>query len=284
LQRLSAQLEAWKGQVQTTQAQDKSISESLHRARLQRDSLQQSLNEAEAKTFAAQTEYDRLRGEKESLDAQLAGLRSELDQRAQELRAANSTIGEKSKRIAELENREQLAADRMEEQREILENLQGRLQSAQHQIAELESRTPEAQGFADADAKQLFGARDLHIVDVYDVAANGKTKRTYGRVYYVEKKLLIFYAFDLEDKKRNREAAGFQAWGYREASESKPENLGLFRLDDSATNRWVLQVNNPRVLQHVDALFVTLEPADGSLQPRGRKLLYADLLSPPNHP
>jgi hypothetical protein len=49
---------------------------------------------------------------------------------------------------------------------------------------------------SEVEARNLFGARDLHIVDVYDVAGDGKTKRTYGRVYYVEKKLLVFYAFD----------------------------------------------------------------------------------------
>ena len=144
--------------------------------------------------------------------------------------------------------------------------------------------TPEGQGFTNADAKELFGARDLHIVDVYDVDSNGKTRRTYGRVYYVEKKLLIFYAFDLQDKKHNRAAAGFQAWGYREANEAKPESLGLFTLDDASLNRWVLQVNNPRVLERVDAVYVTLEPPSGSPSPRGRRLLYANLVVPPNHP
>jgi hypothetical protein len=36
----------------------------------------------------------------------------------------------------------------------------------------------------DAEAKQLFGARNLHIVDVYDVDNKGNTRRSYGRVYY----------------------------------------------------------------------------------------------------
>ena len=114
--------------------------------------------------------------------------------------------------------------------------------------------------------------------------ANGKTRRSYGRVYYVEKKLLVFYAFDLEDKKCNRTAAGFQAWGYREANEARPESLGLFNVDDPSINRWVLKVSNPRVLERIEAVYVTLEPPNGSPSPRGRRLLYANLVVPPNHP
>src|SRR5260370_13701561 len=133
------------------------------------------------------------------------------------------------------------------------------------------------------EARNLFGARDLHIVDVYDVTGDGKTKRTYGRVYYVEKKLLVFYAFDLQNR-QNHKLGAFQAWGYREANLGKPLDLGLFAVDDKSTSRWVLTVNHPDVLSHIDAVFVTVEPPGGSIAPRGRKVLYANLIGPPNHP
>jgi hypothetical protein len=134
-----------------------------------------------------------------------------------------------------------------------------------------------------ADARNLFGARDLHIVDVYDVTGDGKTKRTYGRVYYVEKKLLVFYAFDLQNR-GNHKLGAFQAWGYREANVGKPLNMGLFTIDDSATSRWILTVDRPDVLSHIDAVFVTAEGPGGSTSPRGKKVLYANLVGPPNHP
>ncbi len=133
------------------------------------------------------------------------------------------------------------------------------------------------------EARNLFGARDLHIVDVYDVKGDGKTKRTYGRVYYVEKRLLVFYAFDLQNR-QNHKRAVFQAWGYREANVGKPLNLGLFAIDDSAVSRWVLKVNRADVLSHIDAVFVTVEPPGGSTAPRGKKVLYANPVVPPNHP
>jgi len=136
---------------------------------------------------------------------------------------------------------------------------------------------------SEGEARNLFGARDLHIVDVYDVAGDGKTKRTYGRVYYVEKKLLVFYAFDLQNR-QNHKLGAFQAWGYREANLGKPLDLGLFTVDDKSTSRWVLTVNHPDVLSHIDAVFVTVEPPGGSTAPRGKKVLYANLIGPPNHP
>jgi hypothetical protein len=136
---------------------------------------------------------------------------------------------------------------------------------------------------SEGEARSLFGARDLHIVDVYDVAGDGKTKRTFGRVYYVEKKLLVFYAFDLENR-QNHKRGVFQAWGYREANVGKPLNMGLFTVDDSPTGRWILTVNRPDVLSHIDAVFVTIEPPGGSTAPRGKKVLYANLVGPPNHP
>jgi hypothetical protein len=85
---------------------------------------------------------------------------------------------------------------------------------------------------SEIEARNLFGARDLYIVDVYDVAGDGQAKRTYGRVYYVEKKLLVFYAFDLQNPQNHKRGA-FQAWGYRKANVEKPLDLGLFTIDDS---------------------------------------------------
>jgi hypothetical protein len=136
---------------------------------------------------------------------------------------------------------------------------------------------------SEGETRNLFGARDLHIVDVYDVTGDGRTKRTYGRVYYVEKKLLVFYAFDLQNR-QNHKLGAFQAWGYREANLGKPLDLGLFTVDDNSTSRWVLTVNHPDVLSHIDAVFVTVEPPGGSTAPRGKKVLYANLIGPPNHP
>jgi len=277
LQGLNNQVSEWKNRASAIAAQEKSASQSLQQAESERDHLRKSL-------LDAQTESAALGAEQRSLEAELASARAQLDQKGHELEAARTTTEDRNKEIAQLEARVQAAARRTEDERSIAADLQTRLQYMQQHVQLQAANTPEAQGFGDAEAKELFGARDLHIVDVYDVDIKGNTRRSYGRVYYVQKKLLIFYAFDLQDKKHNRAAAGFQAWGYRQPSDGQPESLGLFDVDDASANRWVLKVNNPRVLERIDAVFVTLEPANGSPSPRGRRVLYANLAGPANHP
>ncbi len=267
----------WKNRANASAAQEKSTSQSLQQAESERERLRKSLADAQAKYAALETQQ-------RSLEAELSSERAQVDQKGQEVEAARKAAEDRNKEIGQLESRVQNAVQRTEEQRRIAENLQSKLQWAQQQVQQQAANTPESQGFGDAEAKELFGARDLHIVDVYDVDIKGNTRRSYGRVYYVEKKLLIFYAFDLQDKKHNRAAAGFQAWGYRQPSDGRPESLGLFDVDDASGNRWVLKVNNPRVLERIDAVFVTLEPPNGSPSPRGRRLLYANLAGPANHP
>lgn len=272
LKDLSSQVNRWKNQAQATAAKQRAASELAEQNRSEQEALRRSLD-------TAQTKYAELQAQQKMLESHLAAVRTQLDQETQDLEAAKNNAEDKNSQMADLQTRLQNAVQRTEEQRRIAENLQSRLEWAQQAV-----KIPANQPIEPAEANSLFGARDLHIVDVYDVDGSGKTNRTYGRVYYVEKKLLVFYAFDLQDKRRNRTAAGFQAWGYRQPNESKPENLGLFHVDDASTNRWILEVGNPRVLEHVDAVFVTLEPPDGSPSPRGRRLLYANLAGPPNHP
>jgi hypothetical protein len=274
---LNSEVDKWKNRANAIAAQERIASQSFQQAETERGALRKSLADAEVK-------YAALEGQQRSLEAELASQRAQLDQKGQELNAARNTTDAKDKEIAELEARVQNAVQRTEEQRRVAENLQDKLQLAQLQVQQQAATAPDAQGFGDVEAKELFGARDLHIVDVYDVDVKGNTRRSYGRVYYVQKKLLIFYAFDLQDKKHNRAAAGFQAWGYRQPSDGQPESLGLFDVDDATANRWVLKVNNPRVLERIDAVFVTLEPPSGSPSPRGRRLLYANLAGPANHP
>ncbi len=270
---LQSKVTDWKDRAQSATAKEESTAQQLRRSEGDRARLQKSL-------LDAQTRYSQLQVQQNVLVSELAAARAQVEQEGQELQAANAAAQEKSRQVAELQARVQNAVQRTEEQRRVAENLQAKLDVAQQSSRSV----PGSQGSSDGDARDLFGARDLHIVDVYDVASNGETRRSYGRVYYAERKLLIFYAFDLQDKKRNRGAAAFQAWGYRQPNEEKPENLGLFSIDDASVNRWVLKVNNPRILEHIDAVFVTAEDPKGSPSPRGQRVMYANLAAPPNHP
>jgi hypothetical protein len=135
------------------------------------------------------------------------------------------------------------------------------------------------------DIRDLMGARNLHIIDVYDADGKGKNRKSFGRVFYTEGRSLIFYAYDLDEKKLANAKYTFEAWGERLGQPATVKSLGLLYVDDKAEKRWVLKVDNPQQLAEIDSVFVTLEPHDGNGErPLGQKLLYAFLGSNANHP
>jgi len=136
---------------------------------------------------------------------------------------------------------------------------------------------------AGKDIRDLMGARNLHIIDVFDVDGNGATRGRFGRVFYTEGKSLIFYAFELGTE-RVSAYHSFQAWGWREPAGKTVQSLGIFSTDDKSQSRWVLKFDDPAVLAQIDSVFVTIEPTGGSRRPTGEKLLSAYLNGQANHP
>lgn len=136
----------------------------------------------------------------------------------------------------------------------------------------------------DRDIRELMGARDLYVAEVYDVGRDGATQKAYGRLFYTKGKSLIFYAYDLDETPGVRDASTFQAWGRRGPDREQALNLGIFYVDNAAKKRWVLKFDNPKELDEIDAVFVTVEPKGGSRKPSGKPLLYAYLQLAPNHP
>lgn len=136
----------------------------------------------------------------------------------------------------------------------------------------------------DRDIRELMGARDLYVAEVYDVARNGETQKPYGRVFYTKGKSLIFYAYDLDQEAEVKKASIFQAWGRRGPDRAQALSLGIFYEDNSSKKRWILKLDNPKMLAQIDAVFVTVEPHGGSHRPSGKPLLFAYLKTDPNHP
>src|SRR6267378_2260958 len=136
----------------------------------------------------------------------------------------------------------------------------------------------------DRDIRELMGARELYIAEVYDVARDGKTQKPYGRVFYTRGKSLVFYAYDLDQQYGLKRASTFQAWGSRGMDRQQATSLGVFYEDNAAKKRWVLKFNDPKKLEQINAVFVTVEPNGGSLRPSGKPLLFAYLKVDPNHP
>jgi anti-sigma-K factor RskA len=139
---------------------------------------------------------------------------------------------------------------------------------------------------SDRDIRELMGARNLYIADVFDVDSRSRTSKPFGRVFYTQGKSLIFYAFDL-DRQPGIKNAAFQAWGQRElpqGEKAQPVSLGILYMDNQTNRRWALHCDDPKQLAEIDAVFVTVEPSGGSSKPTGKQLLYALLRKEANHP
>ncbi len=133
----------------------------------------------------------------------------------------------------------------------------------------------------DRDIRDLIGARNLYIADIFDTNQNGKTAKPFGRIFYTKDRSLVFYGFDLDKRAGTKQDASFQVWG--RGSDQPVVSLGLFYQDD-AHQRWILRCNDAKALAHLDMVFVTVEPPGGSTKPTGKQLLRAYLQIPANHP
>jgi len=138
---------------------------------------------------------------------------------------------------------------------------------------------------SDRDIRELMGARQLYIADVYDVDSRSRTRKSFGRVFYTQGKSLIFYAFDLDPGVKNVNA--YQVWGRKEpppGTQTRAKSLGILYLDSESNHRWVMRFDDPKQLEEIDAVFVTVEPRGGSPKPTSKPFLYALLRQEANHP
>jgi archaellum component FlaC len=206
--------------------------------------------------------------------------------REEELAAAQAKLLQLQKTIdtltgqrEELTSRAATLQDKVGELTELARNRELELDAKQEQVAKQQDLLEH-----DRDIRELMGARDLYVAEVHDVSSTGQTNKTYGRVFYTKGKRLVFYAYDLDAQPGLQNASTFQAWGRRGPDKQQILNLGIFYEDNIGKKRWVLKTNDPKTLDDIDAVFVTVEPNGGSRRPSGKQLLFAYLRVNPNHP
>jgi len=153
------------------------------------------------------------------------------------------------------------------------------------EMSDKERRIVEDEQFlnSDRDIRELMGARQLYIADVFDVDSRSRTRPPFGRIFYTHGKSLIFYAFDLDNQKGAVRASAFQVWG-KSANAKMARSLGILYLDNESSRRWLLRSDNAEQLEKMDSVFVTVEPQGGSPKPTGKPFLYALLRKEANHP
>jgi Anti-sigma-K factor rskA len=218
----------------------------------------------------------------QSLEADDTAKQRAMEERADFARKLDTAQASLQKMQAELDSeRQQRVRDAAQEQ-----NLQAEINDLSNELHEQQQTVARQDELLshDRDIRNLMGARELYVVDVYDVGRDGATQKPYGRVFYSKGQSLIFYAYDLDREPGARNASAFQAWGRRGPDNEQAVNLGIFYEDSAAKKRWVLKFSDPKALDEIDAVFVTVEPRGGSRKPSSKPLLSAYLRLPPNHP
>jgi hypothetical protein len=243
-------------------------------ASLRHEMEQQSIERDRMKLAQSRMESDLQRGQADEAD-----LLQERSDRNQQLHAAQARAQNLQDKLDALEH--QSSHDRL-----LATALEARVTDLNRLLHEHEATIDQQQELLahDRDIRDLMGARDLYVAEVYDVERNGETRKPYGRVFYTKGKSLIFYAYDLDQQAGVKNASTFQAWGRRGPDWQQALNLGVFYVDNASKRRWVLRFDDPKALAQIDAVFVTVEPNGGSHKPSNKPLLFAYLHIDPNHP
>jgi hypothetical protein len=207
-------------------------------------------------------------------------LQQQFDAQTEEVRSTESLLATKAEQLKQMEMAKANDSDAVVALRYQVQDLTERLNE------EKNSLDRERQLLASGrDIRDIIGARNLHIIDVYDTDPDGNTKKSFARAFYTEGTSLIFYAYDLPSRRTEQGKYAYAAWGERNGNKEKVLNLGILLNDDKGQKRWVLNFSDPKVLAEIDSVFVTLERVGfESDKPTGKRLLTAYLASAPNHP
>ena len=225
---------------------------------------------------SAQTELQHSLQNDATAKQQTAEEQSNLSQR---LDAAQSSLQKTQAELDSLRQQRAVEQARAEGLSAQIRELHGQLRDREEELGKEQELLAH-----DRDIRELMGARDLYIAEVYDVARDGQTQKPYGRVFYTRGKSLVFYAYDLDKQAEYRSVSTFQAWGSHGLDKQQATSLGIFYQDNAAKKRWVVKFDDPKKLEQINAVFVTVEPNGGSPKPSGKPLLFAYLKVDPNHP
>jgi len=243
-----------------------------------------------------QQEVDRLRLAVRAMQDHSSEANSARINAEQQLQEVSQRSDDLSRQLEEAQRsyqalRSELATSRTDREQDALRavTLQAKIDELNASNRDQERRLKDSEQFlaSDRDIRELMGARKLYIADVFDVDSVSRARKPFGRVFYTQNKSLIFYAFDLDHEPGIKNASTFQVWGQRETAageQAHPLNLGILYMDSEANRRWVLRSDDPKQLNEIDAVFVTVEPRGGSQKPTGKPFLYALLRKEANHP
>ena len=254
--------------------------------------LERQKSELEVKLVSMKQELATAESERESLNSELASAKEKLAtlttqtaiRSTQDSPVVSQQAGEQ---VAILQAQVDRLGQRLAEE-EV--SLDVQKQTSKELSAKLDATSSDLQRernlkSAKSELGDLVAARNLHIVDVYDADGNGRRQQSFGRVFYIEGKSLVFYAYDLDDPSRFKTNVVFHVWGGKAGMKEVTHSLGILHKDDANQNRWAMTFDDPGVLAQINSVFVTAESASKhDDQPHGKKVLYAYFGSSANHP
>ncbi|HET6143086.1 MAG TPA: hypothetical protein VFE02_06225 [Candidatus Acidoferrales bacterium] len=251
---------------------------------LQKETLEkeQELGKMRSALRTLQERADRLADEGNAKDKQLLEVSRERDSLDTQLHSTEQSYQNVQAELSTLHGEHNKAFQEIDSLESQIEELNAANRDQERRLTDEEQYLS-----SDRDIRELMGARNLYIADVFDVDGASRTRKLFGRVFYTKGKSLVFYAFDLDSDPGLNNASTLQAWGQKDTSrgdQGKPMGLGILYKDSESNRRWVMRCDDPIRLAEIDAVFVTVEPHGGSLKPTGKPFLYALLRREANHP
>jgi hypothetical protein len=287
----------WKGKhipLQPTQmhapSTEASASNSLVGNSERMSQLERQKSQLESTLAKLKQELSILQSEKQSLSDELTAAKDKLAALTIQAKGASerssAELQDAQNKVATLQSRAEALSERLAEsevkvgiQKQMREDLAAKLDTTEEEL-----RRQNDLKSAKLELGDLVAARNLHIVDVYDADSNGKRQRSFGRVFYIEGKSLVFYAYDLDAPGQFKANMVFHVWGEKTGGKEVAHSLGILHKDDGQS-RWAMTFDDSRVLVKINSVFVTTEVASKQYnEPHGKKVLYAYWGNEPNHP
>lgn len=208
-----------------------------------------------SRIVALQKENDDARNRLVQAEADVHGLKHDLENAQAEKTAAKSSTSLEAAEIAELKGR--IATVEVELSRER------RLSAALDEM------------------RSLMENRDVRVIQLGGVN-QGKQVRAFGRAFYVPRRKLVLFAYDLSDPKM-LSAYSFYVWGDKPGTSQPAQALGRLTLEDQKDDRWAIRIESPDVFTRINEIFITIESNKGTVaKPTGQPMLLTSLTNP--HP
>jgi predicted nucleic acid-binding Zn-ribbon protein len=253
----------------------------IHALTAERDQLGKQITDLASQLEAVKKEKEETEA---SLQQKLSTVQSEAlhdhDALAQQSTALSVRVADLQSQLDTVRQQQSLAETDLKSARAKTAEYSARLDLEQTQL-----RNQETAPLPSADEiGSLVAARNLHIIDVYDSNAAGQRQHAFGRVFYVEGRSLVFYAYDLAAAHAQKNIT-FHLWGEKAGSKETTLSLGVLHDDDPRERRWALTFDDPKVLAKINSVYVTAESnSKQSDAPHGPRVLYAYFGAQPNHP